>query len=76
VNNIKKLICMVRTIPEWRIIINSYLNFGTLYINHTYVETDEKERDGRPCQILKCSVCECESVGFYGTMKKISDHNN
>ena len=31
---------------------------------HTWQETDEDWRDGRPVQVLKCSQCGSESVGY------------
>ena len=35
---------------------------------HTLVETDEDWRDGRPVQVLKCTRCGYESVGYLETI--------
>jgi len=55
----KRIICYLRTIKELRTVIETYINFGSFYIAHDYVEKSTKlnKNSKRIEQILVCQTC-------------------
>jgi len=62
----KRIICYMRTIKEWRTFLNSLFTFGAIYIAHDYKEVYTKyiKTRGRTEQKLKCMTCGNISVAW------------
>jgi hypothetical protein len=41
----KRIICYLRTIKEFRTFVNAYINFGAIYIAHNYKEIPSKNKN-------------------------------
>lgn len=53
----KKIICYLRTIKEFKIFFMSLFNFGALYVAHNYIQQKSYIKGTKIFDPLKCETC-------------------
>ena len=60
----KKIICYLRTLKDWRLVLQVFLDFNASYIAHDYIEQKQKIKGNRIYYPLKCKTCGNVSTAF------------
>jgi hypothetical protein len=62
----KRIICYIRTIKEWKVFLNALFTFGAIYIAHDYIEVSNKYVKSRKRieSKLKCKTCGHISIAW------------
>lgn len=62
----KKLICYLKTIKDFKVFINALISFGAIYVAHDYVEVSNKyiKSRNRFESRLVCQVCGDTSISW------------
>ncbi len=53
----RKIICYLRTLKEWKIVLMAFWNFNAIYIAHDYIEQKSYMRGNKLYEPLKCKIC-------------------
>ena len=53
----KRIICYLRTIKDWRIVLTAFWNFNAYYIAHDYYEQKSYIKGDKLYRPLKCKTC-------------------
>ena len=62
--SMKRIVCYLRTLKDWRIVVMAFWEFNAIYVAHDYYEQKSYIKRSKLYESLKCKTCGNISVGW------------